>query len=282
MRTSSPAAFGKGRRSRSCSAKASSRSTRRRFFETHRIPMPRCCLPGGRRAPKVRKRTRKAAEPRRIRSCSPSIPSNRRSSIRSASTRSRNIRSTKRSGKTFSGFAEIRNRIEMDAIEERLVSFAQSVEFGNLDRAVLDAIKQRFIDAIGCALGALNAEPVLIARKMAARLQAAGSAGVIGTRDKSSPELAAFANTAMIRFLDFNDDYFGKDGPHPSDTIGGLLAVADAVHATGREFIAAVVVAYETLCGLADAVGLRDLGWDYVTFTAAAAALGAGKLLGLD
>ncbi|HEY7168360.1 MAG TPA: MmgE/PrpD family protein [Candidatus Binatia bacterium] len=170
----------------------------------------------------------------------------------------------------------------MDATERRLVSFAQSLAFDDLNREVLDAIKQRFIDAIGCALGAFDAEPAAIARKIALRVQTPAGSGVIGTCEKSSPELAAFANTAMIRLLDFNDDYFGKDGPHPSDTMGAILAVADAVGATGKEFITAVAVAYETLCGLADAVGLRDLGWDYVTFTGAAAALGAGKLLGLS
>jgi 2-methylcitrate dehydratase len=95
-------------------------------------------------------------------------------------------------------------------------------------------------------------------------------------------ELAGFANTAMIRCLDLNDDYFGKDGPHPSDTVGAVLAAAESIQADGETFIEGVVVSYETLCRLADAVGLRDLGWDYVTFTSVAAALGTGKVLGLS
>ena len=100
---------------------------------------------------------------------------------------------------------------------------------------------------------------------------------MIGTGTKSSPELAAFANTAMIRCLDLNDDYFGKDGPHPSDTIGAVLAVGDSTHADGKTVVNAIAVAYEVLCSFADAAGLRERGWDYVTFTAIAAALGAGK-----
>ena len=83
----------------------------------------------------------------------------------------------------------------------------------------------------------------------------------------------------MIRCLDLNDDYFGKDGPHPSDTIGAVLAVADSTHADGKTVVNAIAVAYEVLCSFADAVGLRERGWDYVTFTALAAALGAGKVL---
>ena len=85
----------------------------------------------------------------------------------------------------------------------------------------------------------------------------------------------------MIRCLDLNDDYFGKDGPHPSDTIGAVLAVGDSTQADGKTAVSAVVVAYEVLSSFADAVGLRERGWDYVTFTALAAALGAGKVLNL-
>ena len=45
--------------------------------------------------------------------------------------------------------------------------------------------------------------------------------------------MAAFANTTMIRCLDLNDDYFGKDGPHPSDLIGAVLAACRDAHADG-------------------------------------------------
>jgi 2-methylcitrate dehydratase len=170
----------------------------------------------------------------------------------------------------------------MDNIEQQLSSFAQSLSFADLDQEILHAIKLRFIDALGCALGAFNADSSQIARDIALSARSHDGSGIIGACEKSSPELAAFANTAMIRCLDLNDDYFGKDGPHPSDTIGAVLAVADSVHSDGKSFITGVAVAYEVLCTLADAVGLRDRGWDYVTFTALAAALGSAKLLKLS
>lgn len=169
----------------------------------------------------------------------------------------------------------------MDKTTERLSSFAATLDFNDLDPAVVHAIKQRFIDAIGCALGAFPTETAVIARRIASGVQSSSKAGVIGSRTKSSPDLAAFANGTMIRCLDLNDDYFGKDGPHPSDTMAAVLAAADSVHANGRSFLTGVAVAYEILCCLADAVGLRDKGWDYVTFTVLAAALGAGKIFQL-
>jgi 2-methylcitrate dehydratase len=94
--------------------------------------------------------------------------------------------------------------------------------------------------------------------------------------------MAAFANTTMIRCLDLNDDYFGKDGPHPSDLIGAVLAAAETTNSNGASFITAVAIAYEALCTLVDAVGVRERGWDYVTYTSLAAALGAGKAFKLS
>ena len=169
----------------------------------------------------------------------------------------------------------------MDKTEERLTSFVASLRFRDIEPPVLHAVKRRFIDTIGCALGAFHVETSRIARNIASRVESSAKAGVIGTRAKTSPDLAAFANTAMIRCLDLNDDYFGKDGPHPSDTIGAVLAVGDSTHADGKTVVNAIAVAYEVLCSFADAVGLRERGWDYVTFTALAAALGAGKVLNL-
>ena len=170
----------------------------------------------------------------------------------------------------------------MDSIEDRLVRFTDSFAFGDIESQVLHAIKLRFIDTIGCALAGYDEGPAKIARSLAARVRGTVEAGVIGANLKSSPEMAAFTNTTMIRCLDLNDDYFGKDGPHPSDLIGAVLAAADATHADGASFIAAVAVAYEVLCTLVDAVGIRERGWDYVTYTSLAAALGAGKAFNLS
>jgi len=170
----------------------------------------------------------------------------------------------------------------MDLLEESLVSFVHSLQFSEIEAQVLHAMKLRFIDTIGCALAGYNERPALIARGLAARVHGTPEAGVIGASTKSSPEMAAFANTTAIRCLDLNDDYFGKDGPHPSDLIGAVLAAADAAGADGRSFITSIVAAYEVLCTFVDAAGIRERGWDYVTYSALAAALGAGKAFDLS
>ena len=93
--------------------------------------------------------------------------------------------------------------------------------------------------------------------------------------------MAAFANSVMIRYLDANDTYIARGSGHPSDVFGALLAAADAKGASGKELITATVAAYEVFGALANAVGLRDRGWDQGVFLAPAAAAGAGLLFGL-
>ena len=65
---------------------------------------------------------------------------------------------------------------------------------------------------------------------------------------KTSPDLAAFANGVMIRYLDFNDGYLSLGGGHPSDTIAPLLSAAEIMGSSGKDLISSTVVSYEIFC----------------------------------
>jgi 2-methylcitrate dehydratase len=97
---------------------------------------------------------------------------------------------------------------------------------------------------------------------------------------ETSTELAAFANTVLVRYLDCNDHYAGRGTGHPSDMIPGVLAVAGAHRANGRAVITAITVAYEIFCRLADEVSLK--GWDQGMFATIGTTCGIGMILGLD
>jgi 2-methylcitrate dehydratase len=84
------------------------------------------------------------------------------------------------------------------------------------------------IDSLGCALLALSYPactkllgPVVPGATMA------GGARVPGTSYELDPVQAAFNIGAMVRWLDFNDTWLAAEWGHPSDNIGGILAVAD-------------------------------------------------------
>ena len=168
----------------------------------------------------------------------------------------------------------------MDSVVLRLVDFAHSVHYDDLPPEVVDASRLRLVDYVGVGLGGHGAPPSAIARALAARVTVSTGARVLGTQCRTLPEMAAFANGVMARYLDGNDNF--PSGGHPSDTISALLAAADQVNADGRSLIAAIVAAYEVYYCLFQSLKVRDKGYDYVIYTAGACAIGAAKLLRLD
>ena len=92
----------------------------------------------------------------------------------------------------------------MDKTQELISSYAASLSTSDLTPEAIHAVKRSLIDSVGCALGAFAVEPAKIARRLASRVSSTSPASVLGTRMKTSPEMAAFANGTMIRYLDFN------------------------------------------------------------------------------
>jgi 2-methylcitrate dehydratase len=170
----------------------------------------------------------------------------------------------------------------MPTLAQRLAGFAAGLRFEDLPPPVVHEAKRRIIDSLGCALGAWNAEPCGIARRIASRFPTEAGATLLGTALRAPPDWAAFANGCLVRYLDFNDTYLSREPAHPSDNIPAALAVAETETASGRELITAIVLAYEIQCRLCDAVSLRARGWDHVTYVAFSSALAAARLMRLD
>ncbi len=169
----------------------------------------------------------------------------------------------------------------MDKTADGISAYAASLIAGNITPLAFHATKRVLIDSIGCAIGAFSAEPVKIAREVAYLVCSDMPASMLGTRKKTSLEMAAFVNGTMVRFLDFNDYYYVKDGGHPSDGIGAILAACEAVHADGKTMALAITLAYEVTGQLTASAELVNRGWDYSTKIPIGYALGVGKILGL-
>jgi 2-methylcitrate dehydratase len=168
----------------------------------------------------------------------------------------------------------------MDATTEFFSDYVFRLRYDDLPPAAVRQVKRTLIDTLGCGAGAFDGEPSTIAREVASRVHGTPPARILGTRQQTSIDLAAFANTVLVRYLDCNDTYAARGTGHPSDMIPAVLAMADAHRANGRSVIAAIAAAYEVFCRLADAVPLK--GWDQGMFAAIGSACGAGKILGLD
>lgn len=167
-------------------------------------------------------------------------------------------------------------------LAEKFADWTNKLKYTDLTPEAIHETKRRFIDSLGTSLGAYKSKPATIARATAMAVPCPkGGAVVLGTRHRSTPALAAFANGAHIRYLDYNDTYLSLEPAHPSDNIAATLAAAQANGRSGKDLILATVIAYEIQCGLCDAASLRAHGWDHVTYGNYSATLGASKLYGL-
>lgn len=164
----------------------------------------------------------------------------------------------------------------------RLGRYAEQLTYEHLDEATIHEVRRRLIDTVACALGAWRSDAPNIARRIASRVTCRPGASVLGGTQPTSPDLAAFANGILFRYLDYNDTYLSREPAHPSDNFAAVLAAAQAAGRNGRNIITAAALAYEIQCRLCDAASIRARGWDHVTYGALSTAAAAAKLLGLD
>ncbi|NGE23091.1 2-methylcitrate dehydratase, partial [Klebsiella pneumoniae] len=150
-----------------------------------------------------------------------------------------------------------------------------------------------FLDTLGCGLEALEypACKKMLGPVVPGTIVPNG-AKVPGTQFQLDPVQAAFNIGAMIRWLDFNDTWLAAEWGHPSDNLGGILAVADWL---SREAIAkgkaplplkrvltAMIKAHEIQGCLALENSFNKVGLDHVVLVKVASTAVVGEMLGLD
>jgi len=163
-----------------------------------------------------------------------------------------------------------------------MARFVRRAEFRHLPEEVVEALKIRVLDSLGCALGAVCAPLLRLIRDQVLEFGGVPWCTLIGG-GRTAPDRAAFYNSALVRYLDFNDSYLAKNETcHPSDNLGAVLAAAEAAHAPGSRLLTALAVAYQVQCRLSDVAPVRQHGFDHVTQGAYSVAAGVSKALELD
>src|SRR4029079_14501832 len=117
-----------------------------------------------------------------------------------------------------------------------------------------------------------------------------GGARVPGTSYELDPVQAAFNSGAMIRWLDFNDTWLAAEWGHPSDNLGGILAVADYLvrsavmqgldPPTVRQVLTAMIKAHEIQGVLALENSFNRVGLDHVILVRVASTAVVTAMLG--
>jgi 2-methylcitrate dehydratase len=168
----------------------------------------------------------------------------------------------------------------VDRVLDRLSGYAAGLEYGALSPSAIHAAKVRIIDTLGALIAGFDGEPCAIARRMAASAARSDGATLLGTDMVVAPDMAAFVNATTSRYAEANDVYRwpNASGGHPSDVIMPVLAVAESVKADGREFIQAVVLAYEVFCRISDCMVGWGKGVEPTNFARIAVAAAAARL----
>jgi 2-methylcitrate dehydratase len=148
------------------------------------------------------------------------------------------------------------------------------------------------LDTLGCGFEALTypACTKLLGPVVKGTIVPNG-AKVPGTSFQLDPIKAAFDLGAIVRWLDFNDTWLAAEWGHPSDNLGGILAVADWLSRTSvaegkpallmKDVLDAMVRAHEIQGVLALENSFNKVGLDHVFLVKVASVAVVGRLIGL-
>ena len=147
------------------------------------------------------------------------------------------------------------------------------------------------MDSLGCAMEALTYPTCTrLLGPTVAGTTVSNGARIPGTSFQLDPVQAAFNLGAMIRWLDFNDTWLAAEWGHPSDNLGGILAVADWVArravaegkkpVTMRDVLTDMIKAHEIQGCLALENSFNRIGLDHVVLVKVASVAVVAQLLG--
>ncbi len=160
-------------------------------------------------------------------------------------------------------------------------------------KAAYETARHCLLDTLGCGLEALSypACTKLLGPVVPGTIVPNG-AKVPGTPFQLDPVQAAFSIGAMIRWLDFNDTWLAAEWGHPSDNLGGILAMADWLSRTNlaggrkplvmKDVLTAMIQAHEIQGCIALENAFNKVGLDHVVLVKVATTAVVGQLLGLS
>jgi 2-methylcitrate dehydratase len=167
----------------------------------------------------------------------------------------------------------------VDSTLADITEFVGATSAGVLPVLVLDRARDILVDTLGCAVGGRDCPAAAVASGLAST-SANGDGVVIGVDRRAPTELAAFWNSAMIRYLDFNDT--GAPSAHPSDMIGAHVALSRMAGAGGRDMLTALVIGHEVYNRITDRLAFDDRRLDSGYATALGVAAAGAFLLRLS
>src|SRR5271154_4737698 len=177
---------------------------------------------------------------------------------------------------------------------EALAKYAARASYADLSAESRRQLPIHILDSLGCCIAALGAGPVQACREQVAEFGAAGpststtsgdagsSCSLIGG-GQANPIYAAFWHTALVRYVDFMDNFLAQtETCHTADNFGVALTIADYVGGSGRDLMLGVALGYTVQSRFVDHANFMTSGFDHTTQLAFSHNAAAGRLLGLS
>jgi 2-methylcitrate dehydratase PrpD len=89
----------------------------------------------------------------------------------------------------------------LDHTTRKLIGFASQLTLPALGSKTIEAAKARILSTLGVSLAAFDLEPVRIVRSLAQPVASGAAARIFGSLTATTPDMAAFVNSAMVRCL---------------------------------------------------------------------------------
>ena len=184
---------------------------------------------------------------------------------------------------------DFNERPEYDQVIQDIADYVMSYEVDSVE--ALNTARHCLMDSLGCGLLALRfPECTKHLGPLVEGTLVPNGARVPGTPYRLDPVKAAWDIGCLVRWLDYNDTWLAAEWGHPSDNLGGILAVADYLSQnqssqgkpslTMKDVLVTMVIAHEIQGVLALENSFNRVGLDHVILVKVASVAAVGKLMG--
>jgi len=189
----------------------------------------------------------------------------------------------------MSANVETNERPDYDEVIQKIADYVLDYEI--VSETAWETARFCLMDTLGCGLLALRfPECTKHLGPMVAGTVVPNGARVPGTQFCLDPVKAAWDIGALVRWLDYNDTWLAAEWGHPSDNLGGILAVADHLSQVRvqrgeapllmTDVLEAMIKAHEIQGVLALDNSFNRVGLDHVLLVKVASTAVVAKLMG--
>jgi 2-methylcitrate dehydratase len=165
---------------------------------------------------------------------------------------------------------------------EALAKYAARASFSDLSAESRRQLPVHILDSLGCCIAALGAGPIIACREQVAEFGGTGPCALIGGGN-ANPIYAAFWHTALVRYVDFMDNFLAPtETCHTADNFGPVLTAAEYAGGSGRDLMLGIALSYTVQSRFVDHANFMTRGFDHTAQLAFSLGAACGRLLGMS